>query len=128
MMNMNSGSFSMSKLLSKANLGVIDRVIRACIAFGVIKQGLNTGGLSGLLMVVSGIGILASSITATCPMMTRFGISTRPEDSNYVGGMAKKLAPIVGIAKFNEQSSPKYVARNRKGVLLHTLADLLTMS
>jgi|SRR6478609_3871730 len=118
----------MSKLLSKANLGVVDRLIRACIGLGMIKQGLDTRGLSGLLMIGSGIGILLSSATATCPLMTRFGISTRPEDSNFVGGMAQKLAPIVGIAKFNEQSSPKYVAKNRKGVILHTLADLLTMS
>jgi len=119
------GVVCMSKLMNKANLGVVDRLIRACIGLGFIKQGLDTRGLSGLLMIGTGIGMLLSSATASCPLMSRFGLSTRPEDNNYVGSMAKKVIPILGLGKLNEQS---YVARNRKGVILHTLADLLTMS
>jgi hypothetical protein len=118
----------MSKAICKENLGMIDRLVRAGIAFGVIKQGLNTKGLAGPLIVGGGILMLIPSVTGSCPLMSKFGASTRPGDNNYFMNLAKQVLPGYGSKPLsNEQATPKYFARNRKGIILHTLADLLAM-
>jgi hypothetical protein len=118
----------MFKLACKKNLGMIDRLVRAGLALSVIKQGLHSKGLVGTLLVGGGIVMLIPSLTGTCPLMSRYGVSTRPGDENFFMKLAKQLLPGYGVSPLStEQPTPRYFARNRKGILLHTLADLLSI-
>ena len=63
----------------KANMGMLDRVLRVLVAAGIAYfyfTGKIDGPLGAGLLVLAGVFVLTSFI-GTCPLYLPFGISTR---------------------------------------------------
>ena len=63
----------------KKNMGTADRIIRAVIALVMIvlfAQGVISGTLGIILLVLSGVFLL-TSLVGFCPLYAPFGIRTR---------------------------------------------------
>ncbi|HBS35919.1 MAG TPA: DUF2892 domain-containing protein [Parvularcula sp.] len=63
----------------KANMGMLDRVLRVLVAAGIAYfyfTGKIDGPLGAGLLVLAGVFVLTSLI-GTCPLYLPFGISTR---------------------------------------------------
>ena len=63
----------------KANMGLLDRVLRVLVAAGIAYfyfTGKIDGPLGAGLLVLAGVFVLTSFI-GTCPLYLPFGISTR---------------------------------------------------
>ncbi|MBL7848880.1 MAG: DUF2892 domain-containing protein [Cyclobacteriaceae bacterium] len=66
----------------KPNMGTIDRIVRiaAAIVVAVLYfQGVISGTLAIILLVVAGI-FIATSLVSFCPLYTLIGLSTRPKE------------------------------------------------
>lgn len=64
----------------KKNMGTIDRVVRTIIAIVMVVlyvQGVISGTLGIILLVLAGVFLLTSFISF-CPLYLPFGIRTRP--------------------------------------------------
>lgn len=59
------------------NVGMVDRVIRAIIAFLIIIAYLRgmLPGVAGLLLIVSG-ALFSSVMSGHCPLYTKIGVNT----------------------------------------------------
>lgn len=63
----------------KKNMGTTDRIVRVILAIVMIIlyfQGIVSGVLGILLLIISGIFLL-TSLMSTCPLYMPFGIKTR---------------------------------------------------
>ena len=63
----------------KANMGSADKIVRIVIAviLGILfYQGIISGGVGIILLVLSGIFVLTSLISF-CPLYAPFGLSTK---------------------------------------------------
>lgn len=68
----------------KANMGTIDRGVRAAVAL-IVAGLILSGAISGILAIV--LGVLAAifvltSLISFCPLYLPFGISTRPRSND----------------------------------------------
>lgn len=66
----------------KPNMGTIDRIVRiaAAVLVAVLYfQGIISGTLAIILLVVAGI-FIATSLLSFCPLYTLIGLSTRPKE------------------------------------------------
>lgn len=66
----------------KPNMGTIDRIVRiaAAVLVAVLYfQGIISGTLAIILLVVAGI-FIATSLVSFCPLYTLIGLSTRPKE------------------------------------------------
>lgn len=62
----------------KRNMGIIDRVIRIAIAITLgflFVQGIVSGALGVILMIVAGVFVL-TSVVGLCPLYRLVGVST----------------------------------------------------
>ncbi|MCU0390837.1 MAG: DUF2892 domain-containing protein [Thermoflexibacter sp.] len=67
----------------KANMGMIDRVVRVLVALiigGLYYMGQITGTAAIILLVLAGI-FIATSFVSFCPLYLPFGISTKKKQA-----------------------------------------------
>jgi ABC-type transport system involved in cytochrome bd biosynthesis fused ATPase/permease subunit len=63
----------------KTNIGTADKVIRIIVAIALILNGIISGTVAIILLVLSGIFIVTSLISF-CPLYLPFGISTKKKE------------------------------------------------
>lgn len=63
----------------KANMGTIDRIIRAALAIliGVLYFTEQISGVSAIVLVILAIVFLLTSVISFCPLYAPFRISTK---------------------------------------------------
>ena len=66
------------KISFAQNMGMADRMARACIGLVLMILGsLTVGGTIGILFIILSIPLLVSALVGFCPAYVPFGISTK---------------------------------------------------